>query len=215
MRAAGHIRSDRLVGLAVVVAAALLAMPLALHADPAAAPAAGAPMQPLTVPRPDRPDADARRAANRERLLDARIERLHAGLQLAPAQDKLWPPVAIAIRDLREARGRHFREQVDAVADPVDALQMQGDHMAKVGAAMARLATATKPLVATFTPDQKSRLPELVQRAPLRKVVGRALGSPVEAASAAAALPQGATATPAAPPAGTGAAPPKSDDDDE
>ena len=215
--AACHLASARLLGLVMLVSAGVAASPLISRADPAASPASGTP--PLTVPRPDMPDVAARREANRARMLDARVERLHAALQLTPAQDTLWPPVAEAIHGLAEARGRGFRQQLDAVADPVDGLKMQGDHMAKTGAAMARLADATKPLVATFTVDQKGRLPTLVERAPLRKVVSRALGVPAEAGADASATGAGgaspSSAAPTAPSTKAKMAPQSGRDPDE
>lgn len=154
---------------------ALLALvPLPLRADPA--PAVAAPAAPLTVTRPE--DRMARRTARRAAMLDAELDAVHAGLQLSAGQDKMWPPVVAAMRGLDEARGFRFRQTLAAAANQVDALKLQGDHMAAMGAAMGRLADATRPLVASLTPDQKSRLPSLLQRMRPRKIVSRAFDLP-------------------------------------
>ena len=42
---------------------------------------------------------------DRAAFADARIAALHAGLRLTPDQEKLWPPVVAAIRDLSGVRG--------------------------------------------------------------------------------------------------------------
>ena len=170
-----------------LIGAALFALvlPASTQADPAVPPPASvtpAPAAPLTVTRPDAdrasPDRMARREARRAAMLDANLDSVHAGLQLSAGQDKLWPPVAEAMRGLDEARGFRFRQTLAAADNQVDGLKLQGDHMAAMGAAMGKLADATKPLVASLTPDQKSRLPTLVQRMRPRKIVARAFDVP-------------------------------------
>lgn len=225
----------RLIGL---VLGAALAIPSAALVGPAAAQPAPAPASspaappaaPLTV-TPQNPEMIARRMARRAARVDRDIETLRAGLQLTPAQAALWPPVAAAIHAVDTARGFRFKQTMENAPSQVDGLKMQGDHMAAMGAAIARLADATKPLVASLTPDQKSRIPSLLQGVRLPKVMGRALDVPKdtsapswgigdEAPAGGAGTPaQGAAAQPmpapaAAPPAGAANAP-KPDSDEE
>ncbi len=162
-----------------------LAMPAG--ADPAVAPPpaqAPAAAPPLTVTPPN-PDMVARRLARRAARVDQGIQTLRSGLQLTPAQDALWPAVADAIRGVDKARGFRYRQTLAAAPSPVDALKIKGDHMAAMGAAISKLADATKPLVATLTPDQKSRLPGLLQGVRLPRVMGRALDLPQDTGEAA------------------------------
>ena len=61
-------------------------------------------------------------AADLKALTDARVAALKAGLQLTPDQEKNWPPVEQAIRDMaqaRQARVAQWREHgksEDAIA---------------------------------------------------------------------------------------------------
>ena len=41
---------------------------------------------------------------DRAAFTDARIAAVHAGLKLTPDQEKLWPPVEAAVRDLAKMR---------------------------------------------------------------------------------------------------------------
>ena len=161
----------------VIGAALAVAIVLSAGAEQAALPPA--PTQapaPLTVT----PDTDmrARRMARRAARVDQDIQTLRAGLQLAPAQDALWPAVADAIHGVDAARGFRYRQTLAAAPSAVDGLKLQGDHMAAMGVAIGKLAEATRPLVTTFTADQRSRLPGLLQSVRLPKVTGRALDVP-------------------------------------
>ena len=81
---------------------------------------------------------------DRAAFLNARIASVHAGLGLNADQEKLWPPVESAVRDM-----------------------MKG-----MGEAMKKLADAAAPLYATLTTEQKDRLPRLM-RPGMRGHVGR------------------------------------------
>lgn len=188
----------RLVSLMLgAVLAGLLALPAgAESAAPPPLPAqAPAPVQapaaaPLTV-TPLNSDMISRRMARRAARVDQDIQTLRAGLQLTPAQDALWPPVADAIHAVDTARGFRFRQTMANAASQVDGLKLQGDHMAAMGAAIGKLADATKPLVATLTADQKSRLPGLLQDVRLPKVMSRALDLPQDTGGSSEAGQQG------------------------
>ncbi|MEH3119273.1 MAG: Spy/CpxP family protein refolding chaperone [Methylorubrum populi] len=106
---------------------------------------------------------------DRAAFTDARIAGLHAGLKLNPDQEKLWPPVETAIRDLarqrdaqREARRARGRMEDDAPG----ALRAMADASTARGEALRKLADATTPLFASLDDGQKHRA--MVLARPLR-----------------------------------------------
>ena len=115
---------------------------------------------------------------DREAFTDARIAALRAGIKLTPDQEKLWPPVETAIRDLarqqeagRQAmRDRRERMREDAPA----ALRAMADAASARGDALRKLADATAPLYATLDEGQKRRA--MVLARPLRPGFGRHRG---------------------------------------
>ncbi len=97
---------------------------------------------------------------DRAAFADARIAALHAGLRLDADQEKLWPPVETAMRDLARQRrermaamGERKRRDEDAPA----ALRAMADAATARGAALGKLADASGPLYATLDADQKRR----------------------------------------------------------
>lgn len=90
---------------------------------------------------------------------DARIAALHAGLQLSAAQEKDWPAVATAMRDLARQRSAWFsaRASANKPKTPVDRLALRAQAMVNRGAALKKLAEAAGPLYNSLTPDQKHR----------------------------------------------------------
>lgn len=97
---------------------------------------------------------------DREAFAEARIAGLHAGLRLTPDQEKLWPPVEAAMRDLAKQRrdrmaGMRERKRMDE--DAPGALRAMADAATARGAALGKLADASGPLYATLDPDQKRR----------------------------------------------------------
>src|SRR4051812_1957798 len=91
---------------------------------------------------------------------DARIAALRAALKLTPAQEKNWPAVEQAVRDIskeriarHEARGAAAGQSTDAterLRDPADALPNRAE-------ALRRLADAEKPLYQSLDEAQKRR----------------------------------------------------------
>ena len=68
--------------------------------------------------------------ADREAFAEARIAALHAGLRLNADQEKLWPPVEAAIRDmarLRREQREARRERGRIVDDAPGALRAMAD----------------------------------------------------------------------------------------
>jgi hypothetical protein len=128
--------------------------------------------QPANPPNP--PAANTRpqiSAEDRAAMIDARIAGIKAGLKLTPDQEKLWPPVEAAARDMakqaqdtRAARGT--QGQTD---DPVERMARMGEQMTQRGTAMVKVATAARPLYASLSDDQKRRLRMLMHPAGMER----------------------------------------------
>jgi len=107
---------------------------------------------------------------DRAAFADARIAAVHAGLKLTADQEKLWPPVESAVRDLVKLRidraDAMMKAQDDAQAqgqqkpedNPVARLREHADNMAATAAAMKKIADAADPLYKTLDEGQKRRL---------------------------------------------------------
>lgn len=124
-------------------------------------------------------------AEDRSAFVDARIAAVKAGLQLTPEQEKNWPPVEAAVRDLakqrialanaraseREAR-RAQRDNrgpdadkaaQDRAFDPVARLRDRADNMATTATGLKRIADAAEPLYKSLDDGQKRRLATLTR----------------------------------------------------
>jgi LTXXQ motif family protein len=111
-------------------------------------------------------------AADHEALLDARLAGLRAGLRLTSDQEKLWPPFETAIRDAAKLRMEQMKSMMERMrkmretmmqgepgeaASPVDRLEAMGQGMSARGAAIEKVAEASKPLYASLDDSQKRR----------------------------------------------------------
>jgi zinc resistance-associated protein len=103
---------------------------------------------------------------DRAAFLDARIAALKAGLQLNADQEKNWPPLESAIRDLAKERAALFaawRERRDGGGDqasdvnPIDRLTRASERLSARAADLQKLATAAKPLYDSLDDGQKRR----------------------------------------------------------
>jgi hypothetical protein len=107
---------------------------------------------------------------------DARIAGLKAGLRLSAEQEKLWPQVETALKELsakhieRREEHRAQRDQRRERADrdeprerpsPIERLRKGADRMSEVGADLKQLADATEPLYQSLDESQKRRLDAL------------------------------------------------------
>jgi zinc resistance-associated protein len=103
-------------------------------------------------------------AQDRAAFLDARIAALHAGLQLTPDQEKLWPAVETAFRDTAKmiAEQRQKLRDEPRPSDPVAWLRRISDNTTARGETLKKLADAAAPLYATLSDEQKRRLPVLL-----------------------------------------------------
>jgi zinc resistance-associated protein len=94
---------------------------------------------------------------------DARIAALKAGLELTPDQEKNWPGVEQAIRDMAKARQEHAAERrrehdQQHSVDLIQRLRDRADAMTSRAANLKKLADAAQPLYQSLTDDQKHRL---------------------------------------------------------
>jgi hypothetical protein len=105
-------------------------------------------------------------AQDRSAFADARIAAVHAGLKLSADQEKLWPPVEAAVKDLvklridrAEARMKaRDGDQASVESDPVTRLRDRADAMAATAAALKKVAEAADPLYKSLDDGQKRRL---------------------------------------------------------
>ena len=113
-------------------------------------------------------------AADRNTLMDLRIDLAKAALQLTPEQEKLWPPVESAIRsNAEDRRGRiakiqetvgirsdqnQSRADVMRNRDPIAFLQRRSQALAQRSADLDKLAEAWQPLYNTLTQEQRKRM---------------------------------------------------------
>lgn len=90
---------------------------------------------------------------------DARIAALHAGLKLTAEQEKNWPPVEAALRDVAKQRAERFaaRASADRPRDPIERLHLAADVMTQRGSALKKLADAAGPLYQSLDDGQKRR----------------------------------------------------------
>lgn len=97
---------------------------------------------------------------------DAKIAAVKAGLQLTPDQEKRWPPVEAAVKDLVKLRIDRAQARMKARdddreprdVDPVARLRDRADSMAATAAAMKKIADAADPLYKSLDDNQKRRL---------------------------------------------------------
>jgi LTXXQ motif family protein len=110
-------------------------------------------------------------AEDRAAFADARIAAVHAGLKLNADQEKLWPAVESAVRDLVKLRldraNARANEKPDDSKpdDPVARLRERAETMTTMAAAMKKVADAADPLYKTLDDGQKRRLAILTHRA--------------------------------------------------
>lgn len=112
-------------------------------------------------------------------LTDARIAALKTGLKLSADQEKHWPAVETAIRDLAKQRADRMKERADRRAargdarnaggdrpqrfDAIERLRRGADAMTSRGAALKKLADASEPLYKSLDDGQKRRFALLLR----------------------------------------------------
>jgi hypothetical protein len=128
------------------------------------------------------PPSDARgfrpSAEDVEALTDARIAALKAGLKLSAEQEKHWPAVEAAIRELAKQRADRRREFADRMAarreaqrsdnpppapNAIERLRRGADALSTRGAALKKFADAAEPLYQSLDEAQKRRFSMLLR----------------------------------------------------
>ncbi len=96
---------------------------------------------------------------------DARIAALHAGLKLTAEQEKNWPAVESALRDLAKMRSERFaaRASADRPKDPIERLNLRAQAMGQRAANLKKLADAAGPLYKSLDDGQKHRFVALAR----------------------------------------------------
>jgi zinc resistance-associated protein len=114
-------------------------------------------------------------------FVDAHIAALKAGLKLSAEQEKLWPPVEAAMRNLANLHLTHMqarRQNRSMMTDnPVGLLRSMADRMSQGADATRQLADAAAPLYTTLDDAQKRRLQILVRMGP-RGMMGSGMMRP-------------------------------------
>lgn len=116
---------------------------------------------------------NARRGLSQDdfnRLVDARIAAVKAGLKLSADQEKLWAPVESAIRTDATARYSRFQQRSETreqrqSADFMQRLEQRSSMMTENAQRTSTLATALRPLWNSFSEDQKRIAPRLMRSA--------------------------------------------------
>jgi zinc resistance-associated protein len=113
-------------------------------------------------------------------LTDARVAALKAGLKLTAEQEKNWPAVETAIRDLAKARADRIKERSDRMSarreargsgdqaqqsrpDAIARLREGADAMTARAANLKKLADAAEPLYKSLDEGQKHRFGVLLR----------------------------------------------------
>ncbi len=91
----------------------------------------------------------------------ARVKRV---LHLTPEQERLWPPVEAALRDISRRQTQAERGVVHRISQRVVSIVLDG-------AAVHRLAVAARPLIAVLRDDQKQSALALAQEMGLAPVL--------------------------------------------
>lgn len=96
---------------------------------------------------------------------DARIAALKAGLKLTADQEKNWPAVETALRDLFKQGSERLaaRASAERPKDPIERLSLRADVMQQRGAALKKLADAAGPLYKSLDDSQKRRFVTLAR----------------------------------------------------
>ena len=103
---------------------------------------------------------------DRAAFLDARIAALKAGLVLNAEQEKNWPPLELAMRDLAKQRAERFaawrerrddNQDADVEVSPIDRLTRASERLSARAAGLEKLAGAAKPLYDSLDDSQKRR----------------------------------------------------------
>ena len=104
-------------------------------------------------------------AADIKAFTDARVAALKAGLELTAEQEKNWPAVEAAIRDMAKARADRMaaRANEQPPSDPVECLHRRAERLGTIAAGLKKLADAEEPLYKSLDDAQKQRFKILMR----------------------------------------------------
>jgi zinc resistance-associated protein len=107
---------------------------------------------------------------DRKTFIDARVAAIKDGLDLTPEQERHWPRLEQALRDVTEAR----LDRLDAQEgrglsnDPLEVMREQADALAEHAGELKKLVSGAEPLYGTLSDAQKHRLFALMRMTPVR-----------------------------------------------
>ena len=103
-------------------------------------------------------------------FVDARVAAIKDGLELTPEQERHWPRLEQALRDITEARLERLQawQERGISKDPLEAMRDQADALMEQGGDLKKLVSAAEPLYRTLSDRQKHRLFALMRMAPVR-----------------------------------------------
>lgn len=150
---------------AIIAATAAALLASATFGIAATAPRSGEPQR-------ERPSA-AEIAENAAAFSDARIAALKAGLRMSADQEKLWPAVEQALRDLAQQRIERRAERMEAFRergrgerpDLLETMRERADTLTQRGDGLKKLVDAADPLYASLDEAQKHRFDILLRHA--------------------------------------------------
>ncbi|WP_029353115.1 Spy/CpxP family protein refolding chaperone [Bosea sp. 117] len=114
------------------------------------------------------PPSPAEMAENAAAMTDARIAALKAGLRMNAEQEKLWPAVESALRDLAKQRADRREERLQQRAervrpDIIERMREQADGLLARGDGLKKLVDAADPLYRSLDPGQQRRFSILLR----------------------------------------------------
>jgi len=104
-------------------------------------------------------------AEDMKAFTDARIAALKAGLELTSEQEKNWPAVETAIRDMAKARAERMaaRASEPRPSDAIERLQRGAERLNAMATNLKKLADAAEPLYKSLDDGQKQRFTILMR----------------------------------------------------
>jgi LTXXQ motif family protein len=106
----------------------------------------------------------------RKAFIDARVAAVKDGLDLTPEQERHWPRLEQALRDVTEARLERLESWPGRAAseDPLEIVREQASALSEHADELKKLVSAAEPLYGTLSDGQKHRLFALIRMGPAR-----------------------------------------------
>ena len=115
-------------------------------------------------------------ADDKAAITDARIAARKAALKLTPDQEKHWPALEQALREISKQRTarREMRRTIERRGDALQHLRDRADALSTRAAELRRLADAAQPLYQSLDQAQKRRFDVIFRIAERRHIPGEA-----------------------------------------